>query len=183
MGLLVIFISSLEKCLFSSLSHFWIRSFIFLKLSAESACVFLRLIICQLLRLLLFSPPLSRSKDFTAAWYFPEFPLGMKHCPSELREYCLSGGCQSTLLEAGSGARPILLLSSLTPGVLFPFSKSSVSHLETLRQGLNGRTGDWLRKWDSPCRNKQKQGACQAGERRGAGPEILQSLELGETIW
>ena len=59
MGLLVIFISSLEKCLFSSLSHFWIRSFIFLKLSAESACVFLRLIICQLLRLLLFSPILK----------------------------------------------------------------------------------------------------------------------------
>ena len=135
--------------------------------------------------LLLFSPPLSLVPGISLQ---PDIFLGS---PLKWNTALLSWGstvwgsdvCQSTLLEASSGARPILLLSSLTPRVLFPFPKSSVSHLETLRQGLNGRTGDWLRKWGSPCRNKQKQGVCQAGERRGAGPEIPQSLELAETIW
>ena len=48
--------SSLEKCLFSSLSRFLIGSLIFLELSCTSCCIFLRLILCQLLHLLLFSP-------------------------------------------------------------------------------------------------------------------------------
>ena len=49
--------SSLEKCLFSSLAHFLIRSFIFLELSCRS-CLYIFEIICQLLHLLLFSPNL-----------------------------------------------------------------------------------------------------------------------------
>ena len=51
---------SLEKCLFSSLAHSFIGSFIFFwNLAAGDACIFLRLILCQLLHLLLFSPILK----------------------------------------------------------------------------------------------------------------------------
>ena len=50
---------SLEKCLFGSLAHFFIGSFIFLELSCTVACIFLRLVVCQLLHLLLFSPILK----------------------------------------------------------------------------------------------------------------------------
>ena len=48
-----------EKCLFSSLAHFLIGSFIFLELSFRSCLYVLRLILCQLLHLLLFSPILK----------------------------------------------------------------------------------------------------------------------------
>ena len=56
MCLLAICMSSLEKCLFSSLAHFFLLGCLFfLYWAAWAACVFLRLILCQLLRLLLFS--------------------------------------------------------------------------------------------------------------------------------
>ena len=54
MCLLAICMSSLEKCLFSSWPIFWFGLLFFWNWAAGVNCIFLRLIICQLLFLLLF---------------------------------------------------------------------------------------------------------------------------------
>ena len=59
MCLLAICMASLEKCLFSSLPIFWLGHLFFWNWAARVACIFLRLILCQLLHLLLFSPVLK----------------------------------------------------------------------------------------------------------------------------
>ena len=51
--------SSLEKCLFNSLAHVLIGSFIFLELSCRSCLYIFEITSCPLLRLLLFSPILK----------------------------------------------------------------------------------------------------------------------------
>ena len=56
MCLLAICMSFLEKCLFRFFPHFLIALFVFLVLSCMSACIFWKLILCQLFHLLLFSP-------------------------------------------------------------------------------------------------------------------------------
>ena len=58
MCLSVICMSSLEKYLFSSLANFWLGHLFFWNWAAGVACIFLILVVCQLLHLLLFSPTL-----------------------------------------------------------------------------------------------------------------------------
>ena len=59
MCLLAICMSSLEKGLFSSLAHFFDLVVYFSGRAAGVACIFLKLVLSQLLHLLLFSPILK----------------------------------------------------------------------------------------------------------------------------
>ena len=56
--LLVICMSSLQKCLYRSFPTFWLGCFFFWYWVVWAACIFWKLILCQLFHLLLFSPVL-----------------------------------------------------------------------------------------------------------------------------
>ena len=66
--LLAVCISYLEKCLFRSSAHFWIRLFVSLILSWMSYCKFWRLILCRLLHLKIFYPIL-RVVFWSCLWF------------------------------------------------------------------------------------------------------------------
>ena len=60
---------SLEKCLFTSFATFWLDCLFFWYWAAWAACIFWRLILCQLFHLLLFSPILKAA--FSPCLQFP----------------------------------------------------------------------------------------------------------------
>ena len=53
---LAICMSTLKKCLFRSSTHFWLGYWFFWYWAASAACIFWKLILCQLLCLQIFSP-------------------------------------------------------------------------------------------------------------------------------
>ena len=108
---------SLEICLFSSLAHFFIGSFIFWNWAVGVACIFLSLV-CQLLHLLLFFFPFWRLRFHLAYSSFV-----VQKLLSFIRSHLFIFAFISNILEGGSWR---ILLWCMSERILSTFSSKDI---------------------------------------------------------
>ena len=108
---------SLEICLFSSLAHFFIGSFIFWNWAVGVACIFLSLV-CQLLHLLLFFFPFWRLRFHLAYSSFV-----VQKLLSLIRSHLFIFAFISNILEGGSWR---ILLWCMSERILSTFSSKDI---------------------------------------------------------